>query len=160
MSTLASRHSARSRVGLMIACILAVSGCTGAVIEPTDSVSAPASGPLKVWGFTLDPSIGVSIEAINSSNGWESVGAGTSATRKTYTGNKSGYYWEVDVYPRNLATRFKVAGQVRLRAKVGSSILPTRSGSEQRPRVQDSPLVELWNAYSNSSGGGVITVWL
>ena len=160
MSTLALRHYLRSRVGVLIACMLVISGCTGVIIEPTDNVGLPASGLLEVRGYTVDPSTTVSIEAINSSNAWETIGTAMSGTRKTYTGTKSGYYWELAFYPRSLAARFRVAGKVRIRAKVGNTLLLTRSAWEQRPRVEDSPLVELWNAYNNTSAGSVITVWL
>lgn len=158
MPTPLLKHSARARAGLLIACLVALSGC---VIEPEDSIWNPPGGSLKLWGFNQFAASAVTIEAINTSNAWEVVASTTTTSRITYTGTRSGYYWEVYVNINNLAARFKIGGQVRLRAKVGTWLMATHSGSQQRARVDDSPLVEFWNAYlSPTSQNSVITVWL
>jgi hypothetical protein len=144
---------------MLIAWLLVVSAC---VVEPTDNNFAPTDGIQKLWGFVLEaPGAAISIEAINSSNVWEVVATGVASTRVTHTGTSSGNYWELTVNVRTLPARFQVGGRVRLRAKAGSFTMRTRSNDQQRPRVANTALLELWNAYvTPTSSNSIITVWL
>src|SRR5690242_14192554 len=115
MSARASRTFFRPRFGLFICWLLMSVSCV--VIEPGDNVWKPQDGILRLWGFAPGPSGPVSVEAMNSSNGWEQVASGTTTNRITYTGTRSGYYWELAVNIDTLAPKFKFGGSVRLRAK-------------------------------------------
>jgi hypothetical protein len=132
------------------------------VIEPSDNIWKPQDGNVKLFGFAPGPSGAVSLEAINSSNTWEVIASGTTTSRITYTGTRSGYYWELAVNIDSMPARFKVAGRVRLRAKAGTWLMSTHSDGQQKARVANvDPLVEVWNAYvSPTSNNNVITVWL
>lgn len=159
MSPVASIPSLAARFGLFLLCMLTVASC---VLEPSDTIWKPADGNVKLFGFAPGPTGAVSIEAINNSNTWEVVASGTTAARITYTGQRSGYYWQLNVNINGLATRFKIGGRVRLRAKAGTWLMATHAFDQQKPRVADAnALVELWNAYvSPPSNNNIISVWL
>lgn len=83
-------------------------GCQPALIEPLDEAQFDRSN-IRFWGYAGSPGESISVEAQNSSNGWEPLVTVTSTTVPTHTGGLTGYAFEAWYYGPNIPTRFRRA---------------------------------------------------
>jgi hypothetical protein len=86
------------------------SACQAVVLEPVDE-STYYGGNIRFWGYSPSPGETVSIQAQNTSAGWETLTTTTSSLVPTHTAGSTGYMFEGWYYGPNIPTRFRFASQ-------------------------------------------------
>jgi hypothetical protein len=154
-----NRPSALCTRSLLLALTL-LGACTGIVVEPDDDQTV--TGMTKFWGYSAVPDQEVHLEAQNTQGQWESVAVVTSLDVPTYTGTKTGYYYEISYDPTVIAARFRRPSDGRtlvlFRVKspdmeVAETRHSERTGSD--PSGIESYLERTWEAFQ---GDGILRI--
>jgi hypothetical protein len=131
---------------------IALSACTGIVIEPKDG--ANADGVTKFWGYAPTPGQAQHLEAQNTSGTWESLVVRNSVEQPTHAATTTGYYYEISYNPLTAPARFKRPGQfpgwTTVHFRVVSPGLPVAeircNGPLTTPPALESNLARAWAA--------------
>lgn len=94
----------------LLSLILLSGGCQATLMEPVDE-STYYGGNIRFWGYSGAASETVSIQALNTSNAWETLTTTTSSIVPTHASGYTGYVFEAWYYGPSIPTRFRFASQ-------------------------------------------------